>query len=220
MKLILLFFIIFFIGCEKEKDEKKILYNDRTYEEIIMQSKKKNDISIFFYDSIHAGRTVRESFLNFKLGDSKIVTENKIKDQIRQKKLRKNRPFGTYELLLYKMELRNRIMDFKLEFDYSTDLLYSIQLTYFEPLPFNSPINSWDKEEIISLYKDKYKNNWYIDNYIPIGSSVEYEQYENLEGTRYISLTFTERTLYIIYKDIKLENREKTEKSLKTKTDI
>ena len=221
-------------GCKSNEINDKPKNDEKTIEEIIEQAKKKNNISVLREDSIKSGRIIKESFLTFEFGDSKNEVNKKIKSLMVAKKIiRRDNPYLSNELkdylkqqgaktenYIYNMKFENNNMDFLVDFEYCENKLYLIRLSYYTGSAFNPSISPWDKDKIVEIYKAKYKSKWFINNYIPINSTVDHEEYENLEGTRYISLIFTEYSLDIIYKDIKLE-RMKEEKNLSdTKNDI
>jgi hypothetical protein len=220
MYIILFFLIIVFLsGCKSKTNGNKT--PDKEFvEEIIEKAHKKNDISIFFNDSISSGKRIKEAFLTFEFGDTKKDVINKIDKLIKARKIiKKDNSFDDIEIViyLYQMKFEEQQMEFTLNFEYINDMLYHISLFHFKHV---GSIPYWDKEKIVKLYKDKYKNEWIVNKYTPINTSYENEEYENLEGTRYISLNFTDHSLNIDYKDIMLEKLKRDQNISDTKKDI
>lgn len=227
-RLILIISIIFLInGCKNNELNEKTIGGEKSVEELIEQAEKKNDISVFFEDSINGGRIIKESFLTFEFGDSKDKVNNKIRSLIKGKKItRKKIPEFVQKLgvkaefYIYSMKFENSKLDILFDLEYCENQLYLIRLTGYNESGYPPTISHWEKNKIIEMYKDKYKSKWFTNRYIPIGSTYDCEEYENLEGTRYISLRFLGNTLDITYKDIKLEKMKEEMNLSKTKEDI
>ena len=209
----LIFVLVLIWGCDSKLESSR----NKPKTDTSQQTSNINNFRIFYADSVKYGRKIYDSFLSFKFYDSKKLVERKTMKLLKSKKLSKRKDLYQNNHLIYKMKFKRESVDFDVKFKYFENKLYCIELTYFSGLNINPPIYPWHKEKIIEIYKEKYKRKWYHTE--PIFNGLT-EDYENLDGTRYLCLAFSDRDMFIIYKDIYLENLLQNRNIQETKGDI
>ena len=219
----LFFFIILFIlvGCEQKGNNQT--NKEKTFEEKVTLSNKADDISKIIQDSINSKLNVKGSFLNYQFGDSKSIVFAKTKNHLKSGKLVKETPYlgAQYKYLIYKLKLRESYVNFGVDFSFTNNnKLYKIELrTITPPLSTNSFL-TLDFNEIVSLYKEKYKTLWHYNKYTPVTATVESVDYENVEGNRYICLNLFGGDITITYKNLTLEEKMKDDNLKTSKNDL
>lgn len=219
--LLIIVLILPMFSCEvdnrnPQKDYKKFEYK-------LESSKKSDDVNGIIKDSIRSKLNIKESFLGFQFGDSKALVEKKTINYLRDGKLVKEVPYfgAQYKSLLYKLNLRESLIKFEVDFAYTNkNELYKVELQSANPPLSTNYYSILDFNEIVNLYKDKYKTQWHYNKYISVTSTVERIDYENIEGNRYICLIFFGDIITITYKNLTFEEKMKEDKLNTTKDDI
>jgi len=220
MKNLFLVFFLIIIGCQQNNSTPRKV---KSLEGKNEQSKKKEDISQLLTGGIYSKNQIKDCFLDFKFGDSKSVVSSKTKKYLRIKKLAKKPPYSgaQFKSLLYNFKLRESTISFAVFFEFTNkNELYKVVLGNISYPGYPGGILNEEFEEIVSVYKEKYKTKWYFDKYLRNNSNMVNFEFYNLEGNRYISINHFSSNVSISYTNLTLEENFKKDNLNSSKKDI
>jgi len=214
--------IILLISCTEDKfsnsntkDSTVFKYQPQYPEQNVTKLKKFKNLNELIQDSIKNGRKVNDIFLDFKLGELKSTVLSKIKKHRSTGKLKWGKLYDIQRnFLYYEFKIQGNHEGFyELHFEYFNNKLYHLTLRYVSQVMITNIYYLKDSyDEIVRLYKEKYVGKWF--------SNADSTKWENLTGTRLISLLLSGDGISIKYLDLKLENSKKEYENKMQKEDI
>lgn len=221
--LIIIFSFSFLIGC-RQKESNSVKFNQSIIDEL-SPAKKLEDIKKIIQDSIKSKNDIKDSFLDYKFGESKSSVSQKTRKHLINRKLVKKAPYAEakYKELIYTLKLRESNISFALNFDFTNeDELFNIELRNLRP-PESTNYFTSDQLyffDIVALFKEKYTTKWYYDESVLPNKRIESINYENIVGNRYIRLFLDSGDILINYKNLTLEEKMKANILKSSKQDL